>query len=404
MAAGNVRSGLESSDWTDFVHTGPGTLAGRYLRRFWQPVYLANELPVGKAVPVRLMSEDFTLYRGEGGRAYLLELRCAHRQNQLNTGWVEGDHIRCFYHGWKYDRSGQCVQQPGEPDPFCDRIHILGFPTHEHIGLIFAYLGEGEPPPVPRYPDFEGEDTVLSVSTYDRESNYYQSLENTPDNIHTYFVHYRRHGGGTEGFAAWRRNGEFGSLPRITAFETDWGMAVKLSRPDGDHIQGVIMPNIARRWSAAGRGGNMPASEEVNVGAWTDQFAWRVPIDDTSYRSFNVTASHGRSAHARPQRVHREWTGDPRPAGDLVRAILRSEAHIDGFVDHPQAGNIQDCVSQNGQGATTDRTREHLGRSDAGIVMLWQIWMRELRTLAEGTPLKQWSVPPSLRSIRAAAS
>jgi 5,5'-dehydrodivanillate O-demethylase oxygenase subunit len=60
-------NGHRTSDYTDFAHTGPGTLAGRYLRRFWQPVYRAHELPVGWAKPIRIMSEDITLYRGEGG-------------------------------------------------------------------------------------------------------------------------------------------------------------------------------------------------------------------------------------------------------------------------------------------------------------------------------------------------
>src|SRR5205814_5830003 len=94
-----VQSAYTSADWTDFIHTGPGTLAGRYLRRFWQPVYVAKDLLPGTATTFRTMSEDFTLYRGETGAPHLLQLRCAHRATQLNTGWVEGEEIRCFYHG-----------------------------------------------------------------------------------------------------------------------------------------------------------------------------------------------------------------------------------------------------------------------------------------------------------------
>ncbi|MBM2812335.1 MAG: hypothetical protein HW416_3094 [Chloroflexi bacterium] len=78
-------------EWADFVHTGPGTLAGRYLRMFWQPVALSADLPAGRTIPIRIMSEDLTLYRGEGGGAHLLAFRCAHRGTQLSTGWVEGD-------------------------------------------------------------------------------------------------------------------------------------------------------------------------------------------------------------------------------------------------------------------------------------------------------------------------
>ena len=111
----------------DFVHTGPGTLAGRYLRMFWQPVYYAVDLPAGRAVPIRIMSEDFTLYRGEGGTPHVVAFRCAHRGTQLSTGWVEGDCIRCFYHGWKYDGAGQCVEQPAEDAGFASKVKIKGY-------------------------------------------------------------------------------------------------------------------------------------------------------------------------------------------------------------------------------------------------------------------------------------
>src|SRR5665213_4323008 len=81
----------------DFVHTGPGTLAGRYLRTCWQPVYRAEEIHAGQAVPVRVMSEDFTLYRGEGGVPHLVASQCAHRGTQLSVGWVEDDCIPVSY-------------------------------------------------------------------------------------------------------------------------------------------------------------------------------------------------------------------------------------------------------------------------------------------------------------------
>src|SRR5713101_5148392 len=127
----------------DFVHAGPDTLAGRYLRLFWQPVYRAQDLACGQAVPIRIMSEDFTLYRGAAGTPCLLAQRCAHRGVPLSMGWVEGDCIRCLYHGWKYDGSGQCVEQPAEDDGFASKVKIRSYPTREYLGLIFVYIGEG---------------------------------------------------------------------------------------------------------------------------------------------------------------------------------------------------------------------------------------------------------------------
>src|SRR6266545_6845813 len=115
MAQAEVHgNAIAEADWSDFVHTGPGTLAGRYLRTFWHPVFRSQDLKPGKTAPIRIMSEDFTLYRGESGTAHAVAFRCAHRGTQLSTGWVEGENIRCRYHGWMYDAGGQCLQQPAE--------------------------------------------------------------------------------------------------------------------------------------------------------------------------------------------------------------------------------------------------------------------------------------------------
>src|SRR2546430_9491158 len=143
------------ADWTDFVHVGPGTLAGEYMRQFWHPIMRVDDLPAGRAKPIRIMSEDLTLYRGEDGTPHCIAFRCAHRGTQLSTGWVEGDNLRCLYHGWEYDSSGQCIEQPAEPEPFCGKIRLRSYPAQEYLGLIFAYLGDGEAPPLPRRPAVE---------------------------------------------------------------------------------------------------------------------------------------------------------------------------------------------------------------------------------------------------------
>ena len=99
----------------DIGPTGPGTLAGRYLRSFWLPVFHAEALQPGRPRLIRVMSEDFVLYRGEDGPPRLVQSRCPHRGMLLTAGTVEGDTIRCFYHGWKFDGAGHCVEQPAEP-------------------------------------------------------------------------------------------------------------------------------------------------------------------------------------------------------------------------------------------------------------------------------------------------
>src|SRR5688572_3145679 len=132
--------------FADLEPVGPGTPTGRYLRRFWQPVMRAKELQPKQAKPIEIMGEKFTLYRGESGEAHVVEYRCAHRACPLSLGWVEGDSIRCRYHGWRFESSGQCVEQPAEEKSFAHRIKIRAYPTREYVGLIFAYVGEGAPP------------------------------------------------------------------------------------------------------------------------------------------------------------------------------------------------------------------------------------------------------------------
>src|ERR687883_1738220 len=168
-------------DVQELAYTGPGTVAGRYLRSFWQPVYHAPDLPPGHAKPLRIMSEDFTVYRGEDGTPHVVAPRCAHRGTQLSTGWVEGDCIRCFYHGWKYDGTGQCVEMPAEDSSFPPKVKIASYPTREYLGLIWAYLGEGEAPDFPRYVEFEDFDGVIEIDSYVRRCNYFQNLENSLD-------------------------------------------------------------------------------------------------------------------------------------------------------------------------------------------------------------------------------
>ena len=135
-------------------NTGPGTLAGRYMRQFWHPIYETRNIAPGQCRPVRVMSEDFTLYRGESGKPYLVAQRCAHRGTQLSVGRVHGEEIACLYHGWRYTGEGQCTLQPGELDhQFADRVRIRAHPARDYHGLIFAYLGEGEAPEFPVFPE-----------------------------------------------------------------------------------------------------------------------------------------------------------------------------------------------------------------------------------------------------------
>ena len=369
-------------EFSEFVHTGPGTLAGRFLRRFWQPVCCSYELEAGKALPIRIMSEDFTLYRGESGAAYLVADRCAHRGTKLSVGWVEGECIRCFYHGWKYDGMGQCVEQPAEAESFAQKVKISSYPVQEYIGLIFAYLGEGEPPPLPRYPKLENPDISLDVAGLKRICNYFNNIENSLDSAHVRFVH-RRHRDSVQDHI---RIGD----PMITVEESEWGIKRYAKYPDGKKVTSFFgMPNI-----------NYTNGQVVDPGIKrADVMLFKVPVDDENHMHFEVraiplTGERGR-AWVEERRAMRAKAEQDRP--EIVRAILAGKHRL-SEVDPMRVDfvMIEDEVAQTGQGVIAQRNDEHLGRSDRGVFLLRKLWDRELKNLAEGRPLKQWVYCPDM--------
>ena len=370
----------QTADYTDFVHTGPETLAGRYMRTFWQPLYVAADLLPGHAKPSRILGEDFTLYRGEGGTPHLVAFRCAHRGTQLSTGWVEGDCIRCFYHGWKYDASGQCTEMPAEDPSFPPKVKITSYPCEEYLGLIFGYLGEGDTPPLPRYPDFEGTG-VVDATAYTRECNYFNNVDNNVDPVHTLITH-RDSDFSNSGLAG---------VPAISGEESAWGVTQYGTREDGEvRVTQHGMPTILHLKYHSG---------DPIIG-WLDLLTWRVPIDDAAHWCFNVTqaaiAGEAVAYYRARQAAARARLASLPDANAVAAAVLRGEISVHDLPPRPDLIAIQDHVAQCGQGVIADRATERLGRSDVLVILLRQIWEREMRALAEGRPLKQWTRPAAL--------
>jgi len=367
----------------DFISAGPETLAGKFLRRFWQPVYCAHEILPGRAVPIRVLGENFTLYRGENGTPHVVGDRCAHRGTQLSVGWIEGDSIRCFYHGWKYDASGQCVEQPAEPKSFAADMRIPSYPVQEYLGLIFAYFGEGEPPPLNRFPKFENPQYVVDAIRFDRICNYYNNIENSLDNTHVRFVH-SRHRESVQDRAV---TGD----PVISVEESDWGVRRYSRYPDGTEILFFFgMPNI-----------NYINGQVVDPAAKrVDSLIFKVPVDDDRHLHFEARMMlyYGEKRRQWLERRRAQRAKDAIDRLDLV--VLDGRLRLDDIdpnrTDHVL---IEDEVAQTGQGAIANRSREHLGRGDIGIVLLRKLWERELRALADGRPLKQWTYRPDMVPI-----
>ncbi len=221
----------------DLISTGPGSLAGKFMRRFWHPIHRAEELLPGQAKPIQIMSERFTLYRGDSGTPHVVDFRCPHRGTQLSAGWVEGDSIRCMYHGWCFNAEGQCTEQPAEEKSFAAKIRIRSYPTREYLGLIFAYFGEGAAPAFPRYRHME-EDGVLEVlSTEIWPCNFFQRIDNNGDTYHVPFVH-------RGAYSASSDNNRSG-LPDISKEESPWGTTGYASFAQGwRNVFQFFMPNV----------------------------------------------------------------------------------------------------------------------------------------------------------------
>jgi 5,5'-dehydrodivanillate O-demethylase oxygenase subunit len=374
-------SSRKKPGWNDLVSTKPGTLAGTFMRRFWQPIHRAEELCAGQAKPIEIMSERFTLYRGESGTPHVVAFRCPHRGTQLSAGWVEGDSIRCMYHGWRFDGAGQCVEQPAEEKSFAAKIRIRSYPTREYLGLIFAYFGEREAPPFPRYRHMEEEGVLEVLSTEVWPCNFFQRIDNNGDTYHVPFVHR----GAYSASSANNRSG----LPEISKEESPWGTIGYASFAQGwRNVFQFFMPNVYAFLNPS------PEPECASE----DRMQWDVPLDDEHSLEFRLRRLPLIGDAARDYRARCAAHTEPKISvaqmGEAVLSGKISFQQLDNFFkDKISLVHTQDYVAQVGQGLRADRAQEHLGRSDSGVILFRKIWERELRALAEGRPLKKWVLP-----------
>jgi 5,5'-dehydrodivanillate O-demethylase len=356
------------------VYSGHDTLGGRYLRSFWQPVFHSADLAPGRAMPLRIMGQDFTIYRGSGGVPVLLDARCPHRGAQLSAGWVDGDTLRCFYHGWRFDPGGACVEQPAEGSAFRGKVTIGAYPARDYLGLIFAYLGAGDAPEFPRYPEFDRSIGFIEVDSYYRACNAFQNLENALDMSHVEFVHHDN----TASFAG------IGSGLQLEAAESTWGVTYRYTRPDGAvRVQQFGMPNVFYMTA-------LPTDAEIG---WQESLFWWVPIDDTRHVQFSlhrVPATGAAAAAIRERRERRRATIDLAHQ-DVCDRILLGEIRLSD-VDPARVDlvRLQDDIAQIGQGRIADRERERLGRGDVGVIAIRKLWHRELTALERAAPLTAW--------------
>jgi phthalate 4,5-dioxygenase len=361
---------------------------------------LSSELPRADSDPVRIMllGEQLIAFRDTSGRVGLIQNLCPHRGASLFFGRNEENGLRCVYHGWKFDTTGQCVDMPNEPSEsnFKQRIKANAYLCEERGGIVWTYLGSREvPPPLP---DFEAnqlpeEERVLSATS--RDCNWLQALEGDIDTSHLAFLHQ----GATKPENT--KPGTFGyytvkdRAPRYVAIDTDFGAMYGAYRP--------AEPG-QRYWRIAQF--LFPFYTQIPTGILGHQIlsrAW-VPMDDdhtlffymgarttTANREPNGQVPIGRGIAMRENTT--DWFGRfrmvPSAENDYLidRAAQRGGKSYTGILGTP----VQDTAVTESMGALLDRSNEHLGSSDMMII-------RVRRRLIEATQafLADKVVPPGV--------
>ena len=385
---------VAEQDWTvrprslqpeiDLARTGPDTPGGQFMRRFWMPVHRAEDLPKGQAKPIRVMSEDFALYRGESGLAQVIDYRCPHRGAQMHLGWVEGDDIRCVYHGWKFDCAGQCIEQPAEEAGFARKVRIESYPTREYIGLIFAYFGDGEPPAFPPYPEAAGRRA-------DREPGAADGAVQLPAMLR------EQHGRGAcrlrPRASAARMSGIY-DLPEIAAEETDWGM-MRYGRARQSEVR--HQPALHAELHAGDRAADGRARRRRRL---AELYLAFTPVDDENQHV----------VHHQPRLRHRQCgrrligrsTREISGAAEGGRLVARLGAGGDGRSgalrrDRPSRPRAGAGFRGAGRAGPHRRPRPTSGsggptpRSSCGGGCM----EREMRAIEDGRPPKQWTPAPA---------
>ena len=324
---------------------------GRLLRQYWWPIAGASELSRRKVLPIRLLSEDLVLFQDLSGSLGLLDRQCAHRRADLANGFVEREGIRCAYHGWMFGRDGACVAAPYEEQErpgFCtnSRIRVGAYAVRELGGIIWAYVGEAEPPELPDWEFFHWANGFRQIVVSHVPCNWFQLQENSVDPVHFEWQH--------SNYTMRARQ------PEATDNYVPTHLQVKFE--EFEH-------GITYRRRRSGTAETDPLWSIGRVCLWPcavfpgNHVEFRVPIDDEN--TLSISWFFDRVPHEREPFVQTEiptWHGP----------VFRDGRCIDSHIIN------QDFMAALGQGRICDRRMENLGASDAGIVMLRHRFDRDL--------------------------
>ena len=367
-----------STEQNDLItRIGPATPAGELIRRYWQPAALVDELNSNRPIKaLRLLGEDLVLFRDEQGRYGLVGRSCPHRGTDLSFGRLENGGLRCAFHGWLFDVTGQCLETPAEPEgsSLCANIRQIAYPVVEKSGILFAFMGPGEPPEFPHFDCFVAPDTHTFAFKGMIDCNWLQSLEVGIDPVHTSFLHrFFQDEDSSKGYGKLFRDNSIDSdmpmtrimrehpRPQIEVEPTDYGMRVITLRRISDanthvRVTNLLFPNAFI----------IPMSSEMTI------TQWHVPVDDTRHYWYAIFTSFGAPVDKDEMRRQRMQLYE---LPDYIPRKNKSNHY--GFDPHEQAHetftgmgadiNVHDQWACESMGAIQDRTKEHLGQSDKAI-------------------------------------
>jgi phthalate 4,5-dioxygenase oxygenase subunit len=375
---------LKNSDIELLTQTGPATPMGELFRRFWLPALLPDEIPTPDSPPVRLtmLSEKLVAFRDTEGKVGIVAENCPHRGASLFFGRNEEAGIRCVYHGWKFDTAGSCVDMPNEPPEsnFKHKVKVSAYPAVDWGGVIWVYMGPSELQP--ELPQFEWclvPDDQRAIARWHHECNFAQAMEGDLDTTHVSFLHRILNGDG----GVTRRTAADGSLlinhgsPKLTARETDYGFCYGARRNADDayywRVTQCMLPGysiIPSMNSQYASGAWFPRDDHTSVG-W--RFVW------------NTKAAIPVEARARAGNPPTREPGSLIPVANAsndyqINREMQKNETFTGIWDF----RAQDTMATESMGPIMNRTREHLGTADLGIIMYRRQLLRLARELEQG--------------------
>ena len=371
-----------------------GAPAGQLLRRYWQPVALAEELAGSRPVkPVRILGQDLVLFRGPDGRLGLLDRDCAHRGADLAFGRLEDGGLRCLFHGWLFDADGKCLETPGEPPEsrICSRVRQRAYPVQERSGIVFAFLGEGQPPALAALDCFIAPDSHVFAFKGYLDCNWLQAVEVGLDPAHASFLHRFFEDASTSDaygrqFRAASADSELPMTkilrqfprPRIEVEHSDIGLRITALRDIGAGQMHVRVTNLLFPQAFV-----IPMSQDMTI------TQWHVPVDDLSCYWFAIFTSFGPpvdKATMRQQRLQLYSESDYKPRLGRFNnyGFNLDEQRARTYTGMGEDINVHDQWAVESQGTIQDRTREHLGLTDKAIVAFRILLLAAMKQVIAG--------------------